>query len=138
MRRRVVAWVSIFALGAIVVAVIVHLLPTTIRTVQLLPTQVRVTECLSDGGDLVGAADVVNPTRSRANLVFSLEFDWKNQQVGLLNLVAPRVGPGAHTFATGQNSASILFSDRLQELGRLRLTCIVRTFGDGGIVPLPT
>jgi len=134
-RRRFVTSIVVLALGGIIVAVVVYFQPTTTRTVQLLPNEVRVTKCESDMGDLTGAADVVNPMHSRANLIFALQFYRKNQNVGLVQYVVPNVGPGKHTSVTDTGTPDASLVEQLMALGQVRLTCSVVKFGDGGIVP---
>lgn len=133
-RRAVVPIVALVAvIGAAITALSIHPFAHSTPTVQLLPKEVRVTRCQSDdNGFLTGAADVFNPTSTRANLVFALEFYSGNQNVGLVRYSAPRVAAGRHVLLTDFAPPDALFIEKLMR--PTRLTCTVVAFGDGGIV----
>ena len=131
-KRVIVVMIALAVIGVIAAAIVVSNTTSTPGQVQLTAANVHVTKCEFDGLDgLDASADVVNPTRTEATLMFGLEFYLGKDDVGFTNMTATRVAGGKHALVSETTAPTSLVNGKLL-LGHPHVTCNVVNVGSGG------
>ncbi len=132
-KRAIVVVTALGVVGVVAAAIVASNTANTPGVVQLGAANVHVTKCDFDGDGLEVSADVVNPTRTEATLVFGLEWYLGNDDVGFTNMTATHVEGSEHALVSDTTLPTSLLNGKLL-LGHPHLTCSVVNVGSGGAV----